>query len=304
MQLVDSAGFQAAVSGAGDQLVVIDFFATWCGPCHRIAPFLDTLSQRYADAIFLKVDVDKSPDIAQAFEVTAMPTFLLLKSMQPVGKMSGANEEGLEQLIQQALAGGGGGAGGAGAAAGGDAGDGEDDCGVAGQVDLQPFIDKKQIECANAKEETPIAGALFGTGFLESDCDEQMIIAVTFNQDVKIHSLAFDSNLPGDVGAGKSGPKNVKIFINLATTPDFDDAESYEPVQALSLGPSDLTDAPVALTYVKFQNVRSLYLFIEDNQEDTETTVLSSLRIIGQTREAVNMSDFKRVSGKAGESDH
>ena len=48
--------------------------------------------------------------------------------------MSGANEEGLEQLIQQALAGGGGGAGGAGAAAGGDAGDGEDDCGVAGQV--------------------------------------------------------------------------------------------------------------------------------------------------------------------------
>ena len=102
----------------------------------------------------------------------------------------------------------------------------------------------------------------------------------------------------------ESGPKNVKIFINLATTPDFDDAESFAPVQELNLGPSDLTDAPVALTFVKFQNVRSLYLFIEDNQEDTETTVLSSLRIIGQTREAVNMSDFKRVSGKAGESDH
>jgi len=252
----------------------------------------------------LKVDVDASPDVAQAFQVTAMPTFILLKNMAPVGNMSGANEVKLEELIQQALAGGGGGeGGGAGAAAaGGDAG--EDDCGVAGQVDLQPFIDKKQISCANEQDENPVKGALFGGGFLESDCDEQLIIAVTFNQDVKIHSLAFDSNLPGDLGAGKSGPKTVKIFINLATTPDFDDAESYEPVQSLTLAASDLSDTPVPLTFVKFQNVRSLYLFVEDNQEETETTVLSSLRIIGQTREATNMSDFKRVSGKAGESDH
>jgi hypothetical protein len=127
----------------------------------------------------------------------------------------------------------------------------------------------------------------------------QLIIAVTFTCDVKIHSLAFDSATKPE-----SGPKSVKIFINLATTPDFDDAESYEPKQHLELTPADLTDTPVPLEYVKFQNVRSLYLFVQTNQGETETTILSSLRVIGTTREAVNMSDFKRVSGKAGESDH
>jgi hypothetical protein len=127
----------------------------------------------------------------------------------------------------------------------------------------------------------------------------QMIIAVTFNCDVKIHSLAFDSSTKPE-----SGPKAVKVFINLATTPDFDDAEAYEPLQQLELTPADLTGTPVPLVYVKFQNVRSLYLFVENNQGETETTILSSLRIIGTTREAVNMGDFKRVSGKAGESDH
>jgi hypothetical protein len=74
-------------------------------------------------------------DISQAFGVSAMPTFILLKSGNPVGQMQGANKEGLEQITQDALAGGGGGGGGGGEAAGGGAaGAVEDDSGVDGQV--------------------------------------------------------------------------------------------------------------------------------------------------------------------------
>lgn len=67
--------------------VFVDFFATWCGPCKRLSPIIDELSGEYKGTVkFVKVDVDKSPKLAQKYEVMAMPTMKFLTQKCKNGK--------------------------------------------------------------------------------------------------------------------------------------------------------------------------------------------------------------------------
>lgn len=84
---------------AHDGLVVVDFFATWCGPCKMIAPLLDKFSKEYATAKFIKVDVDEFGEIAQEYEISSMPTVLFLKGGKVVTKVIGANPPALKQAL-------------------------------------------------------------------------------------------------------------------------------------------------------------------------------------------------------------
>lgn len=83
--------------------VVIDFFATWCGPCKKIAPVFEKLAEVYPSIAFLKVDVDESGDLAELYEVQAMPTFVFLKNGIIVKRIEGADlramEEGFALLV-------------------------------------------------------------------------------------------------------------------------------------------------------------------------------------------------------------
>lgn len=76
--------------------VVIDFFATWCGPCKRIAPLFEQLAEEYVGVRFLKVDVDESAEIAEMFEIRAMPSFVFLKNGKLLKKVEGADMAQLE----------------------------------------------------------------------------------------------------------------------------------------------------------------------------------------------------------------
>jgi len=92
--------FKAVCQSAGSTLIVVDFTAKWCGPCKRIAPVFSALSEKYSDVLFYKVDVDECEDIAQDYKIRAMPTFMAMKFGQPLGKLEGADEGRLEELIQ------------------------------------------------------------------------------------------------------------------------------------------------------------------------------------------------------------
>ena len=77
--------------------VVIDFFATWCGPCKRIAPLYVELSQKFPSITFLKVDVDEAEQLAGLYKVDSLPTFIFLNSGKEIKRIEGAN---LNQLIE------------------------------------------------------------------------------------------------------------------------------------------------------------------------------------------------------------
>ncbi|EFA06575.1 thioredoxin-like protein 1 [Tribolium castaneum] len=276
----DESHFQTELANASTRLVVADFTASWCGPCQRIAPIFQQLSTKYVKAVFLKIDVDKCQETAAMQGVSAMPTFIFYRNKTKVDTLRGADPTALENKIQQYYG----------------SEEGEEADAVAGHMDLQPFIMKAQCECLNESDEHLLEHCLnSGGGYLQSDCDEQLIISIAFNQAVKIHSLKIKA--PAD-----KGPKNVRIFINQPRTLDFDLADGYTSVQELQLTPEDLEGNPVNLRYVKFQNVQNIQFFIKDNQSGGEVTQIDHLAIIGSPISTTNMGDFKRVAGKKGES--
>lgn len=95
-------------------------------------------------------------------------------------------------------------------------------------MEINTFISKQECECLNEADDHPMIHCLTSNGgFLQSDCDEQLILSITFNQVVKIHSLKFKA-------PPQLGPKEMKIFINQPRTIDFDQAESMTSVQDLT----------------------------------------------------------------------
>lgn len=70
---------RVAVDEKYDKIMVVDFYATWCGPCKAMAPTMEAMENKYGNKIeFNKVDIDQSPEIAQEFNVTAVPTIVVI----------------------------------------------------------------------------------------------------------------------------------------------------------------------------------------------------------------------------------
>jgi len=282
--VAEDGQFETELAAAEDKLVVVDFSAEWCGPCKRIAPFYDELSTRFPRAVFLKMDVDICTETAATHSITAMPTFMFLRGGEVLEKLEGADNASLEAKIQELYEARG--------------WDGEYQSGVKGMVELNTYVSEQGTECLNQDDDHSYTNCLIrGPECLKSDCDEQIILNLAFNQAVKVHSLRFK-------GPKNQGPKNVRIFMNLPNSPDFDAADGMSSNQDIELTPAQLESGDlIPLKFVKFQNVQSLQFFIKDNQSGDEVTVLEHLTIIGTPLLQTNMKDFKRVAGKVGESE-
>lgn len=286
--ITDESHYQSCLAGAGAKLVVVDFTAKWCGPCRQIAPVYERLSNSYTHVVFLKVDVDDCDQVAASNGISSMPTFIFLRARTRLARLAGANPVALENKIAEL----------AGQDTGSSTGEGSGQESYGPHMDLAPFISKSGCECLNESDDHPLAHCLDGNKatYLESDCDEQLILTLSFSQPIKLHSIKVKA-------PAEFGPKILKLFINQPRSMDFDKAESSEPVQELVLSSDDLKDdtKSVQLKYVKFQNVNSLTIFVKDNQTGKDVTRINHIKFIGSSMNATNMNDFKRIGGKQGE---
>lgn len=96
---VNGQEFQDIV--AHNDLVFVDFFANWCGPCKMLAPSIDKLAQEHPEAKVLKVDVDQEGSLAMQFGVQSIPTLIVFKNGQAVNRQLGfVPYEALENMLK------------------------------------------------------------------------------------------------------------------------------------------------------------------------------------------------------------
>ena len=91
--------FQAKVLGS-EKPVLVDFFATWCGPCRQLSPILEKVAAERDDVKIVKIDVDENADLAQKYGVMSIPTLVYIKNGETVSvNVGGRSKSGVEALL-------------------------------------------------------------------------------------------------------------------------------------------------------------------------------------------------------------
>jgi len=99
-ELPDAASFHDCMLAAGDNFMIVDFTAKWCGPCKMIAPIFAKLAQQHPEVTFAKVDVDENQEIAARYKVRSMPTFQFMRHGKVLTSFGGADERKLRQTLE------------------------------------------------------------------------------------------------------------------------------------------------------------------------------------------------------------
>ncbi|KAK6048281.1 putative thioredoxin [Cooperia oncophora] len=93
--------FDQLLSENADALIVIDFYATWCGPCKIMGPKFTKMSTEHPSVVFVKIDVDETEDVVSRFDIKVMPTFIFMRNGAQIDIVEGSLEDDLRRKIEQ-----------------------------------------------------------------------------------------------------------------------------------------------------------------------------------------------------------
>lgn len=82
-----------------DKVALVDFFATWCGPCQMLAPVLEKIAEERKDFNIYKIDIDEEMELAIKYSVEVVPTMIIFKNGNPVGRLEGFHDK--SSLIEE-----------------------------------------------------------------------------------------------------------------------------------------------------------------------------------------------------------
>ena len=144
-----------------------------------------------------------------------------------------------------------------------------------------------------------------GKDWVESDTDEQLMLYVPFMSTMKVHSLYITSLPPNEAGEGQDGdgipmrPKELKLYSNRPNVLGFDETEDVPATQEVTLNERDWDEksgtAKVELRFVKFQNVKSLVIFVVTGYGEGEKTRVDRIRIVGESGEKRDQGKLEKV---------
>lgn len=83
-----------------NKLVVVDFFATWCGPCRALSPYIDELATNHRNILFAKANIEETPVIANELDVKSLPCVVIFKNGKEINRVVGFNKPKLQAIIE------------------------------------------------------------------------------------------------------------------------------------------------------------------------------------------------------------
>jgi thioredoxin len=295
-------------------------YADWCGPCKAIAPFYEQLANslsRQNHITFTKVNTDNQKDIAQTYNITAMPTFMVFKNGRETQRIRGADPKALDAAVKSLAS--------EAESSSADASSSSSSGTWIGASlpraysDITDSVDLLNLDFLNVDSEAGNARTVFNTAqpsalskskspaakdWIESDTDEQLMMYIPFQSSLKVHSIHITS-FPTEGDDDIVRPRTLKLYTNKSNVLSFDEAESIPSIQDITLQESDWDaktgTAKVDLRFVKFQNVTSLVIFVAEAEGDGEKTRVDRIRIIGETGEKRAMGKLEKIGDEQGE---
>ncbi|CAL5873554.1 uncharacterized protein PFLUO_LOCUS7834 [Penicillium psychrofluorescens] len=328
IQITSTEQFNSLLTSS--RFVVADFYADWCGPCKAIAPVYDSLSTQLSrpnHITFTKINGDQQQALAQAYFVSAYPTFIVFENGRKTQTVQGADPRKLNEVIQKLAS-----EATKSDSASGQAGEGSGSGGIwlgaavpRGYSDITDQIDQKGLELLNRDSQHGLPKTLFeaskpsalaGKGkagekdWVESDTDEQLMLYIPFQSTLKVHTLHVTSFPPSaddaeDPDEVPMRPRTVSLYTNRSHVLGFDEAEDTVAVQTIEIKPEDWDSktgtAKLDLRFVKFQSVTTLVMFFVDGDGDSDKLRVDRIRIIGEAGEKRAMGKLEKIGDEPGE---